>query len=191
VAVVGLLALVPFARGAGPPAWRIGRGEVRITVPLKPGGAFEARTSSLGGTLTVGAARPLPLTGSISVDLATIDTGIGLRNRHLREKYLEVTRGPGFDRAVLSAIHVNEAEGEDFQGRTAFAGTLLLHGASRPVGGEAEIRASGPGVRVEATFPLTLTDFGIVPPEYLGVGVADRVLVKVSFTAIRGGAGAE
>jgi polyisoprenoid-binding protein YceI len=192
LALSGLLVLAPFAgEAAGAPAWRIERGKVTITVPLKPGGAFEAETSSLGGTLSVGAARPLPLSGRISVDLTTIDTGIGLRNRHLREKYLEVAKGPGFDKAVLSEIRVNEAEGDDFRGRTAFAGTLLLHGTSRPVGGVAEIRASGSGVRVEATFPLTLTDFGIEPPEYLGVGVADRVLVKVSLTATRGRVAAE
>ena len=32
-----------------------------------------------------------------------------------------------------------------------------------------------------------LTDFGITPPEYLGVGVATKLLVKVQFTATRVG----
>lgn len=173
------------------PSWRIEGGEVRITVPMKPGGAFDATTSSLSGTLTAGAGRPVPLTGDLSIELSTIDTGIGLRNRHLREKYLEVAKGPGFDKAVLSEIRVNNAEDEDFQGRTGFAGTLLLHGTRKLVAGTAEIRRSGPGARVEATFPLTLTDFGIVPPEYLGVGVANRVLVRVSLTATREGGAAE
>ena len=39
---------------------------------------------------------------------------------------------------------------------------------------------------MEASFPLTLTDFGIEPPEYLGVGVANKLLVKVRFTATPG-----
>jgi hypothetical protein len=135
--------------------------------------------------LTLGASKPLPLTGEITVELVTIDTGIGLRNQHLREKYLEVAKGPPFDKAVLSEIRVNEAEGEDFQGQTGFTASLLLHGTSGPVAGTAEIRRADPGVRVVASFPLTLTDFGIVPPEYLGVGVANRLLVKVVFTATR------
>jgi polyisoprenoid-binding protein YceI len=188
----GLAAFVPrVCPAAARPPWHIERGEVKIEVPLKPGGAFEARTSSLTGSLTAGAARPLPLVGDLTVELATIDTGIGLRNRHLREKYLEVGKGPGFDKAIFSEIRVNDAEGEDFQGHTGFTGTLLLHGTRKVVAGAAEIRRSGSGVRVEATFPLTLTDFGIVPPEYLGVGVANRVLVKVSLTATRGGSAAE
>ena len=33
-------------------------------------------------------------TDSFSVDLRTLDTGIGLRNAHLRDNYLEVSRGP-------------------------------------------------------------------------------------------------
>jgi hypothetical protein len=36
---------------------------------------------------------------------------------------------------------------------------------------------------VTATFPLSLTDFGIEPPQYMGVGVGNRLVVKVSFLA--------
>jgi polyisoprenoid-binding protein YceI len=182
--VVGLLALftVPV-RAAEGPAWRLERGDVRVVVPVRPGGAFEARTSSLGGTLTLSASTPVILTGDITVDLATIDTGIALRNQHLRENYLQLAKGPGFDKAVLSGIRVNDADGAGFQGRTGFTGTLLLHGVRREVAGTGEIRREGSAARVEASFPLTLTDFGVQPPEYLGVGVANKLLVKVVFTA--------
>ena len=110
---------------------------------MKPGGAFEAKTTSLSGTLTLGTSKPALLKGEISVDLATIDTGIGLRNQHLREKYLEISRGRGFDQAVLSEIRLDQADGEGFQGKTGFTGKLLLHGVSRDVAGTAEIRREG------------------------------------------------
>ena len=188
--MAGLFALVPsITPAAETPSFRIERGDVRVTVPLMPGGAFEAKTTTLSGTLALGAGRPLPLTGEMTVELTGIDTGIALRNQHLREKYLEVAKGPGFDKAVLSEIRLNDAEGEGFRGRTAFSGSLLLHGVKRPVSGTAEIRGQGAGVRVEATFPLALTDFGIEPPEYLGVGVANKVMVRVQFTATLGSAG--
>jgi polyisoprenoid-binding protein YceI len=183
--VAGLVALLPCASSAAEgPAYRLEAGDVRITVPLKPGGAFEAKTTSLGGRLTAVPAKPLALDGEVSVDLATIDTGIGLRNQHLREKYLEIAKGPSFEKAVLTQIHLRDAGDAGFVGRTAFSGTLLLHGTRREVAGTAEIRRHGAGARVEATFPLTLTAFGIEPPEYLGVGVADRVLVTVRCTAV-------
>lgn len=177
------LALPRDAPAAAPLSLRVDKGDVRVTVPLRPGGAFEAKTTSLGGTVTVGAGRPLPLTGDLAVDLATVDTGIDLRNRHLREKYLELARGTGFDRAVLSDLRLSDADSDAFRGRTAFTAFLLLHGVRQPVSGTGEIRAEGPTFRVDASFPLTLTDFGITPPEYLGVGVANRLLVTVRFTA--------
>jgi polyisoprenoid-binding protein YceI len=173
---------VADARAAEPP-WRVEKGELRVTVPLKPGGAFEATSSSLAGTLTTGGSRPVKLTGEITLDLVTIDTGISLRNQHLREKYLEVAKGRGFDHAVLSDVAVNDAAGPDFQGRSAFTGALLLHGVQGRVTGTAEFRRSGAGVRVDASFPLALTDFAIVPPEYLGVGVGNKVIVRVQLTA--------
>ena len=182
----GLLALTPApSPAAEAPSWRIEQGDVRVVVPLKPGGAFEAKTSSLSGTLTLGsgAAKPTSLKGELSVELTTIDTGISLRNQHLREKYLQVAKGTGFDKASFSEIRVSEATGGEFEGRSAFTGSLVLHNMKRQVTGTAEIRRLGTSVRVEATFPVTLTDFGIEPPEYLGVGVANRVMVKVQFSA--------
>lgn len=186
-AAVGLLILAPCdSPGAEGPSFRLSGADVRITVPMKPGGAFEAKTTSLSGTLTLGSSRPALLKGEVSVDLATIDTGIGLRDQHLREKYLEISRGRGFDQALLSEIRLDQAEGEGFQGKTGFTGKLLLHGVSRDVAGTAEIRREGALTRVEASFPLSLTDFGIQPPEYLGVGVANKLLVKVRLTATPG-----
>ena len=176
------LSLAGVGQAAEAP-WHVARGGVRIVVPLKPGGAFEATSPALSGALTPGAGKPLPLAGELVLELSTIDTGIDLRNRHLREKYLEVARGRGFDKAVLSEVVVSDAAGTDFQGKSGFSGTLLLHGVKKPVSGTAEIRRAGTAVQVEASFPLTLTDFAIVPPEYLGVGVADRVMVKVQLTA--------
>jgi polyisoprenoid-binding protein YceI len=179
VASLGVLALgVGPVRAADSP-WRVERGEVRVTVPLKPGGAFEATSVAVSGTVTPGGARPVSLAGEIVLDLAALDTGIELRNRHLRGKYLELAKGRGFDRAVLSEIVVSEAGGADFQGRSAFTGALQLHGVKRSISGAAEFRRQGPAARVDASFPLTLTDFSIDPPEYLGVGVANKVMVRV------------
>jgi polyisoprenoid-binding protein YceI len=179
------LACAGAVHAADAPSWRITQGDVRIAVPLRPGGAFEARTASLAGTLALTSTQPVFLAGELTVELATIDTGIELRNRHLRENYLELSKGGGFAKAVLAEIRLSEANGEGFEGRSAFVGTLRLHGVRRSVTGSAEIRHETAGVRVAAAFPLTLTDFGIEPPQYMGVGVANKVIVKVVFVATR------
>ena len=71
----------------------------------------------------------------------------------------------------------------EFEGKTAFTGTFLLHGTTKPVTGQATIRREGKNVRVEATFPVTVSAFGIEKPQYLGVGVRDQVTVTVSLLA--------
>jgi len=181
LALPALLATGVFA--AEGPSWRLEKGEVKVLVPLKPGGAFAATTTALSGTLTLEGAKPARLVGDVSIDLATIDTGIGLRNQHLRENYLEVAKGEGYNKAVLSEIQLAEASGESFDGATPFTGTLLLHGVKRPVAGTAEIHSEGTSRRVRAEFPVELSEWAVKTPEYLGVGVGSRLLVKVNLTA--------
>jgi polyisoprenoid-binding protein YceI len=184
LAAASLLALLaPAGLAAEGPSWRLEKGEVKILVPLKPGGAFAASTTALSGTLTLEGAKPARLVGDVSMDLTTIDTGIALRNQHLKENYLEVAKGDGYNKAVLSDIQLADVSGETFDGTTPFTGTMLLHGVKHQVAGTAEIHSEGTSRRVRAEFPLVLTDWSVSPPEYLGVGVGSRLLVKVTLTA--------
>jgi polyisoprenoid-binding protein YceI len=183
VAAALLALLAPAGLAAEAPSWHLEKGEVRVLVPLKPGGAFAATTTALSGTLTLEGAKPARLVGDVSMDLTTIDTGIALRNQHLKENYLEVAKGEGFNRAVLSDIQLANASGETFDGTTPFTGTMLLHGVKKPVSGTVEIHSEGTTRRVRAEFPLILTDWSVTPPEYLGVGVGSKLLVKVTLTA--------
>ena len=161
-------------------AWTIGEGEVVVVCPLTVGGNFEAKTRSLTGELRADPAEPRKLAGELAVDLQTLDTGIGLRNTHMRENYLEVGRGDGFERAVLSDITL-ASDVATAEGNVSFDATLLVHGVRKPVSGKAKVTRSGGDVRVDASFPVTLQDFGIQEPRYLGVGVRDQVQVRVRF----------
>ena len=184
LAAASLLALLaPGGFAAEAPSWRLEKGEAKILVPLKPGGAFAANTTALSGTLTLEGAKPARLVGDVSMDLTTIDTGIALRNQHLKENYLEVAKGEGYNKAVLSDIQLADVSGETFDGTTPFTGTMLLHGVKHQVAGTAEIHSEGTSRRVRAEFPLVLTDWSVSPPEYLGVGVGSRLLVKITLTA--------
>jgi polyisoprenoid-binding protein YceI len=94
-----------------------------------------------------------------------------------------VGRGPGFDHAVLSEIHLGAADPRQVEGEAPFSGSLLLHGTKREVSGQASVHRNGPSVQVEARFPIRVSDFGIARPQYLGVGVRDPVTVVVSLVA--------
>ena len=117
------------------------------------------------------------------MDLRTIDTGINLRNEHLREKYLEVDKGAGYDKAVLSEIDLKGLNPDAPEGKGSFTGSLMLHGVKKTVSGPVEVRKAGAGLRVKASFPVNLPDYNIPEPRYLGVGVKNTVQVDVTFTA--------
>ena len=178
---LAIAAALPVAgRAAEMPAYRVVRGEVRVLCPITVGGSFEAVTTSLSGTLGIAALRPAVLRGDLTVDLSSVDTGIALRNAHLRDKYLEVGKGGEFATAVLSDVRLDKVETAAFHGHTPFTGMLLLHGTRHAVSGQADIRFEGSDVRVAASFPVRIDDYGIAPPRYLGVGVRNEVQVKVS-----------
>jgi polyisoprenoid-binding protein YceI len=172
--------------------WSIASGEVTVTCPLTVGGSFEAKSPSLSGRLAADPSQPGRLQGEIAVDLSTLDTGIGLRNTHMRENYLEVGRGEGFSRAVLKDIAL-ATDVAAVTGPTTFTATLLVHGVERPVRGDARVTRNSDRVRVEASFPVVLADHAIAKPRYLGVGVRDQVQVKVRFdaSANSGGTGSD
>lgn len=181
---IAAAALLLAAAAVGAESWNLTSGEVRVRCRLTVGGSFDAVTSRISGALRLedGGAPGLP--GQVRVRLDSLDTGMGLRNRHLRETYLEVDRGEEFREAVLIEVELADplpSGAGDHE--TGFAGLLSLHGMERPVKGEARIMRRDGRVRVEAEFPLSLAEFAIPPPRYLGVGVRDEIRITVSFDA--------
>jgi hypothetical protein len=162
-------------------ALQLSRGQVRVVCPLTVGGAFEAKTSSVAGTLTRLSGSPAVFAGEVVVDLRMLDTGIGLRDSHLRTRYLETDKGDGFDKAVVSDLRLADVDPDTFEGRTHFTATLLLHGTRNPVAGEVQVRRNGSSRHAEVTFPVKISEYGIAKPQYLGVGVKNEVIVRVTF----------
>jgi len=175
--------LVPAKAQPQTPSWKVDGGDVRVVCPLTIGGSFEAKTRAITGVLSTSAADPHALAGEIAVDLKTLDTGISLRNNHMQHRYLEIDKGPDYEKAVVSGLTLAEVDPFTFTGSARFTGTLLVHGQRKPIAGEAKIRRSGSAVQIEASFPVVLADFGIPKPQYLGVGVKNEVTVRVAFTA--------
>lgn len=126
------------------------------------------------------------VTGEITFDLATLDTGIEMRNSHMKEKYLEVGRFPQaklkLTEVVLpSSWSTNQPEVKD----TAFKGLLTLHGIEKPVSGTFSASKNGAGIGIDAKFTTKITDFGIEIPKYLGITVAEEVNVRVSMSELK------
>lgn len=157
-------------------AFKIVAADVAVVCPLTIGGDFEAKTTAMSGNITPASGGAVD--GTFTVDLMKLETGITLRDRHLRNNYLEVQKGPDF--AVAKMVNLKL---EKLPGKGTIRGLLTLHGQQREVTGVADIQPQGAGYRVEASFPVRISEFQIPEPTYLGVGVKDEITIRVKLNA--------
>lgn len=117
--------------------------------------------------------------GAATFDLSTLNTGIDLRDKHMKEKYLEVGK---FPKATLTLNSLSVSE--NFTGeKIPFQGMLMLHGVEQPVSGSASLKKTGNQMTVVADFPVQLDAHGITIPSFAGITVAKEVNVTVTSTS--------
>lgn len=108
----------------------------------------------------------------ITVPLKTLDTKIELRNKHMREKYLETDKYPNAELRVSK-------DGLNRTGASAHAnGQLTIHGQTKPVSVTYVAKADG---NVNGAVHLNIKDFGIQQPGYSGISVKPDIDVSVNF----------
>lgn len=116
------------------------------------------------------------VSGKFTFNMDSFNTGIELRDSHMKEKYLETGK---FKTAELDLKPVALAQDpckEDIKLEKApFEGTLKLHGVEKPVKGEFDVKASKGEGQAQVRFDINNTDYAIEIPVYLGIKVADKV----------------
>ena len=114
------------------------------------------------------------------VPLAGVDTGIGLRNRHMRG-YLDTAHFPEAELRVARKALVFPAPGKTNEADVP--GILTLHGVSRSCSIHYRVEQAGSGeYRVHGTTRIDMRDFGVDVPAYLGVRVDPGVAIQVDFS---------
>lgn len=93
-----------------------------------------------------------------TVDLDSCTTGIEMRDHHMKEKYLETAK---FPRAVFKGVIPTKGP---------FTGVLTVHGKDATVQGEVYN-----GV---VRFSTRVSNHGISIPSYMGISVADEVMIQ-------------
>lgn len=132
-----------------------------VDIKLTPAGGFTGKTTEVKGSVKKVGNKFMG--ENIIVNLKSLKTGMGLRDKHTQE-HLDTTN---FSNAILI-----KAEGENGKGK----GTIKIKGIEKPIEGTYKVN----GKELEATFPLKLSDFDIKGIRYMGVGVKDQVKVSVS-----------
>ncbi|MBM3274786.1 MAG: YceI family protein [Candidatus Sericytochromatia bacterium] len=149
------------------------------------------RTRDIEGKADLDPARPQAATGRFVVNLAALDTGIKLRNKHMLST-LDVEKYPV---AILQIDKIETAAKELKPNQTVgvmAAGSFTIRGVTRPitVPGQVTFLTTAPGtrdadwVRLETRFPIKLADYQIpVSRAILGIKVADEVTIEVTAMA--------
>ena len=115
----------------------------------------------------------------LEVDLASLDTGLGLRNRHMRDYYLEVQEFPyAFLDATIERVEATAAG----LFRVTARGVLNIHGVEREVDVPCDVSERGEGYRARCTLTLLLSDFDIKIPKIMFLKLADEVQLELDFT---------
>jgi polyisoprenoid-binding protein YceI len=129
------------------------------------------------GSELVAAARGESLT--ITVPMAGITTGIGLRDSHMHGKYLESAKYPTAELVVPRAGLRFPADGGSVDATAP--GTLTIHGQSKPVTFHYHAVRRAKVYEVQGEVRVDMRDYGIATPNYLGISVKPPVDVTVSF----------
>lgn len=126
-----------------------------------------------------------PGSGEIHVDLVSLDTGMSLRNKHMRENHLETEKHP---EAVFKLTSLDIPGGTLAEGqKTAVnvTGTLLLHGVSREIMPLSWLTVSGDELIIESKFSIKLQDYSITRPEFLIMKLAEEQRINVKLVGLR------
>jgi polyisoprenoid-binding protein YceI len=187
-ATLVLLLLALVARVSAD-SWVVAPGETqtvgfRSKAPLE---SFEGSTHTVTGVITLD---PEALGDEVAievrVDLTSIDTGISMRDRHMRENHLHTDR---FPHATFRADSVTGGTGavltDGALHEVTVAGELDLHGVKRPVSVVLGLRMDEDrALHITSGFPVALADHDIPRPQFLfaKLGEVQQVFVKLEAT---------
>lgn len=192
IAVASTLFLTMFAAAASGATYAIRTDDERNLVKFEskaPMESFEGTTHTVSGTMTIDPSNPtVGFHLEVDVDLASLDTGISLRNRHMRENHLETDE---FPLATFRSEKIVEGGGDALvpgTTRTVLTeGTLDLHGVPRTVRIPLELAWNGGEFTIESRFAVTLADHEISRPGFLMMKLSETQTVVVHLVASASG----
>ncbi len=122
--------------------------------------------------------------GSFSFDLNSLNSGIEMRDSHMKEKYLETEKFPtskltidpiSFSENILKSKNKNQSE---------FKGSLNLHGEEKPIIGNSEFLIKDDQLKIFAKFKIKSSDFKIETPSFAGITLGDEIEIEVELNVL-------
>jgi polyisoprenoid-binding protein YceI len=117
------------------------------------------------------------------VDLNAIDTGFGLRNRHMRENYLHTDKFPitHYTGKIIKAVNVSDTEVE-----VTTEGEIFIHGVKKSLSVVGTLKKEENEIyHIEINFVVTLTDFDIEVPSIMFYKIDENMDLILDFYVIK------
>lgn len=110
--------------------------------------------------------------GVAKVDLNSLETGIKLRDEHLKEKYLHTS---DFPYAILKINKQKAILGK----RNKIKALLLFHGRSKEISLDIVIVKNERVIKLNSQFEFLLSDFNVELPTFQGISAANKIKLSV------------
>lgn len=157
------------------------------------------KTGDVLGSVTVDPGDIMGSTeGRIEVDLASLKTGIGLRDSHMREQYLETDKFPMTVFEITRVIETTRNTLEDQKPvELTLEGNFSVHGVTRQIVMPVtvtyirESEATGarhPGdlLHIVGTFDILLSEYSIKRPQFVILKLDDKQRIDIDIFAATG-----
>lgn len=137
---------------------------------------FEGVTDAIDGTIRYDSNYTRNSEINFKVYLDSLDTGIGLRNKHMRS-YLETNKYPlaKFDGKIVEADNLGTIET-----RVTVNGSLRIHGVEKQYILKGRIFNYGKLYKVNSSFKISLQDFDIDQPKFLFNKVDNEIKIELN-----------
>jgi polyisoprenoid-binding protein YceI len=186
LSILGILSAGAFAQAK---TFTFGPGlQANQLITVESNTAFEdfvGRTTKVSGSVTVDLAKKTG-SGKIVVDLASLGTGLDLRDEHMRsEGWLNVAKYPT---AIFEATSIKNTGGKNF----LVTGNFTLHGVTKSFSVKATAnyvaesektkanRFNGDVIQIKTKFTIKASDYGIKIPAMAADKVSNSLTIGIS-----------
>jgi polyisoprenoid-binding protein YceI len=126
------------------------------------------------------------------VDLASLKTGISMRDGHMRDQFLETSKYPKAIFELTKVVKASQATLEDEKTIDITAeGNFTVHGVTKQVtiplkityfkeSDATKVKTLGDLVKIEANWNLALSDYNITRPQFLILKLDDLLKIEIS-----------
>jgi len=144
---------------------------------------IDADTKKVSGSIDADPANLAAASVTLTIDTASIDSGMKMRDDDMRDTYLETKKYPTAtfkSTGVTGPASVAPAQSADLK----VAGDLTLHGVTRRIVVPVHLTLESPKrAHVTSKFTIRMTDYNVTVPQKLVLSVANDVDVKFDLFA--------